>query len=202
MCLDRHMAYGGMTMFGRSKAAISRVDTAHSSSVEDQLNRVHWHILRADSLRGSVAARAGTLLSTNALVIAGVALALGWTSHRPGATVISSTVLTFTCVSFSVTNAALATMTVFRWRPQIPDEGVWRGSIYSFVSHGSGADTFEEFKRQRATESPKQVLDEALRELWENAQLHRRRYRRLRNALRWLLAGLACLFITVVLSIV
>lgn len=177
-------------------------DTARFPSIEEQLNRVHWHILRADGLRGSIAARAGTLLSTNALVVAGVALALGWTGHRPGAIVIVGTVVTFACVGISVTNAALATMTVFRWRPQLPDHAVWRGTIYSFVSHGSGAETFDDFKRQRATESSEQILEEALRELWENSHLHRHRYKRLRSALRWLLAGLACLFITIVISIV
>jgi hypothetical protein len=93
------------------------------------------------------------MLSTNALVVAGVALTLGRTTHRPGAIVIAATIVTFVCVGFSVTNAALATMTIFRWRPQLPDQAVWRGTIYSFVSHGSGAETFEDFKRQRATES-------------------------------------------------
>ena len=177
-------------------------DTTRGSSIEEQLNRVHWHILRTDNLRSSSAAKAGTLLSTNALVVAGVALALGWNNHRPGVIVITGTVVTFACVGISVTNAALATMTFFPWRPQLPDHAVWRGTIYSFVSHGSGAETFEDFKRQRATESPEQILDEALRELWENSHLHRYRYRRLRSALRWLLAALACLLITVVLSIV
>lgn len=176
--------------------------TDHKPSLEAQLNHVHWHILRGDSLRSSIATRAGTLLSTNALVVAGIALALGWTNHRPGAIVIVGTVATFICVGFSVTNAAIATVTVFPWRPQLPDQAVWPGTIYSFVTHGSGAETFEDFKRQRATESPRQILDEALRELWECSHLHRYRYSRLRSALRWLLAGLACLLITVALSVI
>ncbi len=177
-------------------------DTARGTSIEEQLNRVHWHILRGDSLRGSIAARAGTLLSTNALVVAGIALAFGWASHKPGAIVIAGAVVTFICVGFSVTNAALATVTLFQWRPQLPDQAAWPGTIYSFVTHGSGAETFEDFKLQRATESPEQILDEALRELWECSHLHRYRYRQLRRALRWLLAGLASLLITVALSVI
>lgn len=187
---------------GPDLGATARADTTRGPSIEEQLNRVHWHILRTDSLRGSVSARAGTMLSTNALVVAGVALVLGWTSHRSGVIVITGTVVTFACVSFSVTNAALATMTLFRPRPQLPGQAVFRGTIYSFVSHGNGAETFEDFKRHRATESPEQILDEALLELWENGHLHRRRYGRLRSALWWLLAALVCLFITIVISVV
>jgi hypothetical protein len=169
--------------------------------VEEQLSRVHWHILRGDSLRGTIASRAGTLLSTNALVVAGIALAVGWGSLQPGAIVVVATVATFVCVFCSVTSAILATVSLFHWDRQFPDQAGSAGTIYSFVEHDSGAGTFEEFKQQRATESAEQILDEALRELWQISQLHRDRYRWLRRGQRWLFAALFCLLITVGLAV-
>jgi hypothetical protein len=176
-------------------------ETIGRDSVEEQLSRVHWHILRGDSLRGSVASRAGTLLSTNALVVAGIAFAVGWGDHRPGVIVIVATVVTFCCVFGSVSSAILAMVSTFSWIRQYPDQLDSTGTIYSFVEHGSGARTFDEFKAQRATESAEQILDEALRELWRISQLHRDRYRWLRRGQRCLFAALLCLLITVGLAV-
>ena len=175
--------------------------TSGRNTVEAQLSRIHWHILREDSLRASVAARAGTLLSTNALVVAGIALAVGLRGQRPGAVVIAGTVTTFACVFGSVISAALATVSVFHWDRHYPDQAGSPGTIYGPIEHGNGAATFEDFIRQRDTESPEHVLNEALRELWQCTQLHRDRYRWLRRGLRWLLAALFCLLITVGLAI-
>jgi len=190
------VAYDQMIMTRRSEAAMTSSETVGRNPVEDQLSRVHWHILRGDSLRGSVASRAGTLLSTNALVVAGIALAVGSGNHRPGVIVIVATVATFVCVFGSVTSAVLAMTSTFHWKRQFPDQADSAGTIYSFVEH-SGARTFEDFKQQRATESTEQILDEALRELWRISQLHRDRYRWLRRGQRWLFVALFCLLITV-----
>lgn len=175
-------------------------ETIGRNPVEEQLSRVHWHLLRCDSLRSSVASRAGTLLSTDALVIAGIALAVGRGNHRPGVIVIVATVATFACVFVSVTSSVLAMVSAFVWSRQFPDQADSSGTIYSFVD-GSGAVTFEDFKQQRATESAEQILDEALRELWRISQLHRDRYRWLRRGQRWLFVALFFLLITVGLAI-
>lgn len=171
------------------------------NSVEEQLSRVHWHILREDSLRASVAARAGTLLSTNALVVAGIALAIGLRDRPAGAVVITGTVATFACVFGSVTSAVLATVSLFPWDRRYRGQANSRGTVYCPIEHGSGAATFEDFMQQRATESPERVLNEALRELWQCTQLHFDRYQWLRRGLRWLLAALLCLLITVGLAV-
>lgn len=176
-------------------------ETASHNPVDEQLSRVHWHILRGDSLRATVAARAGTLLNTNALVVAGIALAVGSPSRRPGVVVIVATVLTFVAIFGSVACAVLATVAILHWDRQYPDQASPVGSIYSFVEHDSGASDFEEFKRQRATESAEKILDDALRELWQISQLHRDRYRWLRRGQRWLLAALVCLLVTVGLAV-
>jgi hypothetical protein len=176
-------------------------ETIGRNPVEEQLSRVHWHILRGDALRGTVASRAATLLSTNALVVAGIALSVGLGNHRPGVIVIVATAATFVCVFGSVASAVLAMVSTFHWNRQFPDQADSAGTIYSFVEHGSGARTFEDFKQQRATESAEQILDEALRELWRISQLHRDRYRWLRRGQRWLFAALFFLLITVGLAI-
>jgi hypothetical protein len=140
-------------------------------------------------------------LSTNALVVAGIALAVGLGNHRPGVIVIVATVVTFACVFSSVTSAVLAMVSIFHWDGQFPDQSGSAGTIYSFVEHGSGAGAFEEFKQQRAIEFAEQILDEALRELWQISQLHRDRYQWLRRGQRWLFAALVCLLITVGLAV-
>jgi hypothetical protein len=133
-------------------------------------------------------------------VVAGIALAVGLGNHRPSVIVSVATAATFACVFGSVTSAVLATVSLFHWDRQFPDQAGSAGTVYSFVEHGSGAETFEDFKQQRATESPEQILDEALRELWQISQLHRDRYRWLRRGQRWLFVALLCLLITVVLA--
>lgn len=93
------------------------------------------------------------------------------------------------------------TVSLFHWDRRYPGQADASGTIYCPIEHGSGAATFEEFMRQRATESPERVLNEALRELWRCSQLPRDRYRRLRCGLRRLLAALLCLLATVGLAI-
>jgi len=172
----------------------------YQNSFDEQLSRLHWHIIRSDSLRGSVASRAGILLSTNALVITGITLALGWSSRRPGTLLVTGVLMTFVSIGFSIINAALANVTIHRRRRRSPDQGVRPASVYSFVDY-SGSETFEEFEQLITSQTPEETLQEALRELWSCRHLHRYRYARLRHALRWLLAALATLLITVVLFV-
>jgi hypothetical protein len=170
------------------------------NSADEQLSRVHWHILRCDSLRGSVASRAGTLLSTNALVVAGIALAAGWGSRRPGIVVIAATVVTFACVFCSAASAVRAAVSFFAWDRRFPGQAGAPGTVYCPAEY-SGAESFEGFRRQWAARSAEQILDEALRELWQITRLHQDRYRWLRRGQRWLLVALSCLLITVGLAV-
>jgi hypothetical protein len=168
-----------------------------NNSVDDQLQRVHWHILRGDSLRGAVASRAGTVLSTNALVVAGIALAFGLKNHKPGVVVTILAIAALGCVAASVMHATLATMTIRSWRRQFPQHQEHGGSPYSFVEIDSGAQTLEQFTQRIANQPTEQVLEDAVAELWQCAVLHRYRYLKLRVALRWLLAAL-CLLVAAI----
>ena len=175
------------------------ITPASRRSLDEQLERTHWHILRSDSLRASVASRAGTLLSTNALVIAGIALALGLKSHKPETVVTILAIAALGCVAVSVMNASVATVTVRRWPRQFPKHKEHTGHIgppYSFAELSS-ASTFEDFKQRMASQSAEQVLEDALAELWRCGMLHGYRYMKLRIALRWLLTAL-CLFLVAV----
>ena len=170
------------------------------NSLDEQLERVHWHIKRGDSLRASVASRAGTLLSTNALVVAGIALAFGLRSHKPGIVVTILAIAALGCVAVSVMSAAMATMTIVSWRRQFPRHQEYGGTPYSFVEIDSGAQTFEDFRQRMANWSAQQALDEATAELWQCGILHRYRYLKLRVALRWLLGALCLLLAAITAS--
>ena len=94
----------------------------------------------------------------------------------------------------------LATVTVRSWSRQFPRHQEHGGSAYSFIEINSGAETFEDFKLRMANQSAEQLLDDALAEIWQCGVLHRYRYMKLRVALRWLLAALALLLVTVAVS--
>jgi hypothetical protein len=169
------------------------------SKVEQQLDLVNWHILRGDGLRAGLASRAGTLLSTNALIVAGVALAVGLKSPRTGYSLLATSVATLVCVGVSVVNASLVLVTVRRWRRQFADTGAPKPFLYSYTGieeHGN----FEEFKARLLATSRERLLEHALTELWQSGALHDYRYRKLRLAMKWLLAAVLLLFITLTIS--
>ncbi|MGB7797453.1 MAG: hypothetical protein WBL53_14525 [Pseudonocardiaceae bacterium] len=139
-------------------------------------------------------------MSTNALVIAGIALALGFKSHKPETVVTILAIATLGCVAVSVMNASMAAVTVRRWPRQFPKhkkhvEHI--GPPYSFAEIDSSASTFEDFKQWMTNQSADQLLEDALAELWRCGMLHGYRYAKLRIALRWLLTAL-CLFLAAV----
>ena len=145
-------------------------------NVEQQIDLVHWHMLRGDGLRAGLAGRAGSLLSTDALIVAGVALALGLGSRRPGYDVLVPSLLTLLCVAFSVINAAVVLVTVRRWHRQFKDPDVPHPFLYSYTGMTG---SFTDFKARLLTEPPEQLLEHALVELWRCSRLHNYRYRKL-----------------------
>lgn len=168
-----------------------------NETAEQKLDLVHWHMLRGDGLRSSLASRAGSLLSTDALIVAGVALALGLGNRHPGLAVLFTSLATLLCVAASVIDASMVLITLRRWHRQFRDNDVPSPFLYSYTAmQGS----FAEFKMRVLSTSTEQLLEHALVELWRCGRLHNYRYRKLRRAARWLLAALAMLFVTIVLS--
>lgn len=173
---------------------------AHSRNLSDQLDRVKWHILRTDSLRATVSARAGAVLSTNTLVIAGIALAFGLKDHRPGILILILAVAALGCVSVSVVNASLALVTIRRWPRQFPQHKEDPGPPYSLAELDTSVFVFEDFRQRMLDQPTEQILEEALLELWRCGLLHSYRYARLRVALRWLLAAICLLAFAITMS--
>jgi hypothetical protein len=165
--------------------------------VEQQLDLVNWHILRGDGLRTGLAGRAGTLLSTDALIVAGVALAVGLRSPRAGYGVLA----TLACVGVSVVNASLVLVTVRRWRDQFPRTGAPEPFLYSYTGIEEDGN-FQEFKARLLATSRERLLEHALTELWRSGTLHDYRYRKLRLAMKWLIAAILLLFVTLTISAV
>lgn len=103
------------------------------TKVEQQLELVHWHMLRGDNLRARLASRAGTLLSTDALIVAGVTIALGLRNQHASYAVLAAALVTLICVAVSVVNASLVLMTVRRWHQHFRGAGTPQPFLYSYT---------------------------------------------------------------------
>lgn len=180
--------------------------TAHTATVDEHLERIHWHLIRGDHLRAGVASRAGAVLSTNTITIAGLALIFSLRSQKPTITVIVIAMAALSCVVLSVSNAVLALMTIRGGWHQFGSRGMGSaflsGSafLYCYAEIAETSATFEDFKRKVTTISPEELLEFALVDLWRCACLHGYRYQKLRIAMRWLLAALVMFLAATVAS--
>lgn len=143
--------------------------------------------------------RAGTLLSTDALIVAGVALAVGLRSPRVGWAVLATSVATLACAGVSVINASLALVTVRRWKHKFADTGAPEPFLHSYTGIEEHGD-FYEFRARLLATSRERLLEHALAELWRSGALHDHLYRKLRQVMKWLLAAIMLLLITLVIS--
>lgn len=184
------------TKAGDKLSRASPIDQA-KTEVQDKLDLVHWHMLRGDGMRASLVNRAGSVLSTNALIVAGVALAVGLRNQRPGLSVLIAAFATLACVTASVVNASMVMVSLRPWRKDFKAASTPQPFLYSYVW---AEDNFAEFKDNVLSRSPERLLEHALVELWRNGNLYGYRYRKLRISLRWLLAALAFLLIAIALS--
>jgi hypothetical protein len=144
-----------------------------------------------------VATRAGAVLSTNALVVAGIALAFGFRDRQPDAVGLALALGDLGAATFSVVNASLALTTLRTWERQFRDDDAPVAFPYSYAQLEDSRGTFEEFKQRTLSLPPEQQLNNALAELWRCGRLHAYRYNKLRIAMRWLLAALLLLMLTV-----
>jgi hypothetical protein len=150
--------------------------------------QIHWHLLRYDGLRGSVAARASYVLSANALVLAGTGLAIGQiTQHeeslwlRIAALVVIAVLLSFVATSIW---ASIGAFTTFRAKyEQGLRRGIYGWSTAEAVSKSYGA--FVGFLGEH------DAVQNAQSELYLVIRQIAHRYGRLRWAMLALLGGLA-----------
>jgi hypothetical protein len=165
------------------------------NQIGQQLELAHWHLLRSDQLRASVAARAGSLMSANTLVVGGIAIILTLRG-KPGLLAMIGSLLALLCVAVSTVAASMALITLRRWHVHFTERS-WRKSfIYNSVNP-QGVNTVDDFKERFHRESDRDRLDDALNELWRCGILHGYRYRRLRLASQALLAGIIFLLLGV-----
>jgi hypothetical protein len=113
------------------------------TKVGDELDLVHWHMLRGDGLRASLVNRARSVLSTNALIVAGVALALGLRNQRSDLGVLIRSIATMVCIAASVVNASMVLITIRPWRQHFQETNTPPPFLYSYA--GMYGD-FEAFK--------------------------------------------------------
>lgn len=168
------------------------------------LETVHWHILREDQHRAGVATRAGAVLSTNALVVAGTAVSFAARgSQRPNLAILGSAGATLLVVAASVVFASLALIAPRVWVPRWDAiEGNAFSQVYSYGYYGLTWGTFDEFRESVVNLSPEQQLRGAIIELWKAAYIHQVRYRKLRTATRCLPVAIVFLLVTVALTMI
>ncbi len=163
------------------------------------LEMVRWHLNREDQIRTTVWTRAGAVLSTNALVVAGTALAFSveGTKH-PSVAVLCTAFGALLAVAGSVIFASLALVTMRNW-PVLPiDNDASILHAYPYVrEHWT---TFEDFRESVMNLSPEQQVRGALVELWKTTNLHRYQYFKLRVAMRCLISAIGFLQATVILA--
>jgi hypothetical protein len=167
------------------------------------LDAVHWHLAREDGQRAAVSTRAGAVLSTNALVVAGTALAFSLKGTRALSLVVFLAALgTLVLVAGSVTYATQALVMLRRTERRFTEPRSDASTLYNLSGINRRWPAFEEFRAAMMDQSPEQQLQGALDELWRISHLHRYRYLKLRRATWLLLAAICLLLATLALAAV
>jgi hypothetical protein len=118
--------------------------------VDEQLERVHWHIVRSDHLRAGAASRATAVLSTNALVTAGIALAFSLGDQKSNSAFQVMALAVLGCVVSSVSHTTFALVTIRDWRPQFAGQGT-SAPFFCCLAECLGTETLEDFRRKVTT---------------------------------------------------
>lgn len=164
--------------------------------ISRQLELVHWHLLRNDQLRVSIAARAGSIMGANTLVVGGVAIILTLGEQRPSVPALAGSLSALLCVAVSAVAASMALITLRQWHVHFTEPGWRRSFVYNSVRVDDVND-LESFRDRFLRQSDARRLDDALNELWRCGLLHDYRYKRLRLASQALLLSIAFLVVGV-----
>lgn len=165
------------------------------------LDAVHWHLVREDSQRAAVSTRAGAVLSADALVVAGTALALSLKGPRSLSLWVFLTALgTLLLVASSVIYGTQALVMLRRTERSFSEPRSDSSTLYALSGISHRWPTFEQFRAAMMDQAPEQQLRGALDELWRVSHLHRYRYLKLRRAAWLLLASVGLLLVTVILA--
>ncbi len=165
------------------------VDAKGTRNEPVALSDLHWQIERYDRLRASVASRASYILSANALVLAGTALAVNQlgdrsvpASFRTAALVVIFVLLASVTTSVWAGVGALATL-----GPRFQESELPRG-LYGWSTTHLASPTYEGFC---AFLEQHDAAEGARAELFLIAKQQAHRYGRLRLAMKALLIALA-----------
>ncbi|WP_431970480.1 hypothetical protein [Nocardia sp. bgisy134] len=144
------------------------------------------------------------MLSTNALVVAGTALAFSSRGSKPlSPWVFALAVGTLVLVAGSVIYATQA-LVLLRRRPlgKVFAPRSAASELYNYPYIGRTWSSFEDFHASVMSQSPEQQLKGALDELWRTSHLYLYRYLKFRKATWLLLASIGLLLATVLLAAV
>ena len=147
---------------------------------------LRWHILRADSQRGGFWTRAATVLSADALVIAGAAVLVSVASKAAWWSLITAA-LPLAAAMVSVYEASNVIGGVQDWGRTFPEKGSPAPMFYSLPETVKILGTYGQFRSAIADRSIESEAEDAASELWRisvrhllehhRAQLHDNRLR-------------------------
>jgi hypothetical protein len=171
------------------------------TNLADQLESVKWHILRSDAQRIGLWTRAAAVLSADTLVIAGAAVMLTLGTRTFFGTLVAA-LAALILVLISVGWAANAIAVVKNWSKRSLLPNFPPPMIFSLPETVTLAGSFTKFHKIVLTETIEARLDNAISELWRISVLHRNRIHQLRQAVYWLILGVASLAISGLLEVI
>ncbi|GLY88419.1 hypothetical protein [Actinoallomurus iriomotensis] len=152
------------------------------TDLEKHLDSIHWFMERGDKQRASLAARAGTLVSANTLIVAGVAAFS--TYHKPSVETIVGLLIVLLFILVSTFSAIRVLLNV-REFARFNEEGLPSTLTYNSKFTLDRAKSYQEFRELFMTQTLEERVDSALVELWRNLRIQQFRYSWLRIAITW-----------------
>ena len=164
--------------------------TDESLSIRDRVDLARWHIDRYDRLRASTSSRAAVVLSAGAILSAGNAVILSQLLQQSA----SSRLWLIAVCTFGLTaSAALIVLSVIRatgvlvslrlTRDMFPDPDLPPGLVFDH-RHCAARPHLSTVQDAVWSQDLAHILEAANAELWIIIRQHRRRYARLRSAVR------------------
>lgn len=167
-----------------------------SMTKRETVEVIRWHILRADGQRSGMWTRAATVLSADALVIAGAAVLVSVASKAAWWSLVTAA-LPLAAAMISVYEASNVIGGVQDWGRTFTEENSPAPMFYSLPDTVKALRTYDQFRSNITGRSIESEVDDAASELWRISVLHRMRLRQLRRSIRWLQISLPLLILSV-----
>lgn len=165
----------------------------------DLLKTLQWHINRTDVQRSASWSRAGSVLSANALVVAG-ATVLARSSSQTNVAIVGATLLPFVAALLPTYEASTVIAGPRSFGRRLTNLGTPPSILYSMIDTPSMGENLETFKALIRSRSASDEIDGAICELWRLGLLHEARSRHLHRATRWFILAIPLLALSIIVE--